>query len=152
MKIEIDFSSFRFKIITTLVVVVTLMSFFSFYTYNYYLSKKVYKNAESDIMSMLCFMKDQIIAIHDGRIIKPTLRQLDKDSRIIHSYLINSEGKVLYPSNYTAKTFDTLNLSLLATLPNDISLKIFQNEPVPFSRALIRLKNFPTCYQCHGAQ
>ena len=151
MKIEIDFSSFRFKIITTLVVVVTPMSFFSFYTYNYYLSKKVYKNAESDIMSMLCFMKDQIIAIHDGRIIKPTLRQLDKDSRIIHSYLINSEGKVLYPSNYMAKTFDTLNLRLLATLSNDISLKIFQDEPIPFSRAIIRLKNFSTCYQCHGA-
>gem|GEM_PF-5021058 len=30
MKIEINFSSFRFKIITMLVVVISLMSFFSF--------------------------------------------------------------------------------------------------------------------------
>jgi len=149
MKIEINLSSFRFKIIATLVVVITTMSFCSFYIYNYYLTNKIYRNAEEDVMAILYFMKDQIIAIHDGRIIKPTLKQLDKNGRVLHSYLISADGKVLYPPNYRSRAFDTLNLTRLAKIPNDISLKTYQDAPTPYSRAIIRLRNFPTCYKCH---
>ena len=77
MKIEIDFSSFRLKIIVILIVVITTISFFSFYTYNFYLTKKIYKNAEDDMVSVLYFLRDQIIAIHDGRVLKPSLKVLE---------------------------------------------------------------------------
>ncbi|MEI6885014.1 MAG: ATP-binding protein [Bacteroidota bacterium] len=152
MKIEINFSSFRFKIIATLVVVITLMSFASFYTYNYYLTRKIYRNAEEDILSMLYFMKDQIVAVHDGRIIKPTLRQLDKHANVLHSYLINSEGKILYPPNFDQKILDTMNVKRMAAMPHDIMLSTYQDDPVPYSKALIRLNNLPTCYSCHGSE
>ncbi|MCK9422387.1 MAG: ATP-binding protein [Bacteroidales bacterium] len=151
MKIEINFTSFRFKIVTTIIVVITVMSFFSFYIYNYYLSKKIYENAKEDILSVLTLMKGQIVAVHDGRIIKPSLRQLDKNGQVIHSYLIDADGKVLYPSQFNPNEFDTINLRKLASLPNDITLTTFQDANVPFSRAIIRLKNSPTCYNCHAS-
>ncbi len=149
MKIEINFSSFRFRIVATLIVVITVMSFLSFYTYHYYLSKKIYQNAEEDIMSVLRLMKEQIVAVHDGRVIKPVLRQLDKSGQVLHSYLIDADGNVLYPDGIRKKDFDTLNIKRLASVPNDVTVRIYKDLPVPFSRAIIRMKNGPSCHACH---
>ena len=151
MKIEINLSSFRFKIIATIILIITVMSFLSFSIYNYYLSRKIYMNARQDIMSVLYLMKDQIIAVHDGRIIKPSLRQLDKNGQVLHSYLIDADGKVLYPSRFNPRDYDSLDLKSCATMPDDITLRSFQGANVPFSRAVIRLKNRPACYTCHGS-
>ena len=149
MKIEINFSSFRFKIVTTIILVITVMSFLSFYIFNYFLSKKIYQNAKEDIMSVLYLMQDQIIAVHDGRVIKPSLRQLEKNKQVIHSYLISSDGEVLYPPGFPKKNLDTLNIKRLSNAAQDITLMTYLDSPVPFSRAIIRLKNYPTCYNCH---
>lgn len=151
MKIEIDFSSFRFKIIIILVAVITTMSFFSFYTYNYYLTKKIYKNAEDDMVSVLYFLRDQIIAIHDGRIIKPCLRELDKNRRVLQSYLINADGDVKYPDGFKSFGRDSLDLKTLFASKEDVTMRTFYLAPNPYSRAVIRLNNRPTCYACHSS-
>ena len=151
MKLEIDFSSFRFKIIVILVMVITSMSFGSFYVYNYYLSKKIYKNAEEDIESVLYFFRDQIISIHDGRMLKPSLRQLQKNHRVIRSFLIDSEGAVKYPEEFKAFSKDSLSLKTLAAYKEEVAIRSYSKAPIPFSRAVIRLNNRPSCYGCHNA-
>jgi len=152
MKIEIDFSSFRFKIIFTLIFVICTMSFLSFYTYNYFLSKKIYKNAEENIVSVLYFLRDQIIAVHDGRLIKPYLRELEKNDRILHSSLIDDEGRTIYSSKSTTGSIEPVDIRTLQSLQDDITMQSFKSKSGSYSRAIIRFHNLPSCYNCHAPE
>jgi len=106
MTIHINLSSFRLKIILTLVIVVAIASFASLYVYNYTLSEKIYKSAHQDINSFLYFFKDQIIALHDGRNIKPSLQELTKSKSVVKSLLIDSRGNIVYPSEPLLNALD----------------------------------------------
>ena len=113
MTIQINLSSFRFKIILTLILVVAVASFASLYFYNYTLSEKIYRNAKQDINSFLYFFRDQIISIHDGRTIKPSLQELNKSESVINSLLIDPQGKILFPANPVLTNQDSVDLLLL---------------------------------------
>jgi len=150
MKIEINFSSFRLKIIVTLILVITSMSFLSFYIYTYYLSQKLYKNAEEEMSSVIYFFRDQIVAVHDGRVIKPCLRKMNANKRILRSYLLDPTGRILFPADTKSVDKGTVNLANLAALKEDITMNTFKSEPNPYTRAVIRFQNGPTCYDCHA--
>ena len=152
MTIQINLSSFRFKIIITLILVVAIASFASLYFYNYTLSKKIYKNAEQDIHTFLYFFRDQIISIHDGRTIKPSLQELTNSKAVIKSYLVDKEGKVIYPADPQLTTKDSLDLQGLSSMNEDIALKNYQIGRDHFSRAFIRFDNAPACYACHSPE
>jgi len=150
MKIEINFSSFRLKIVVTLILVITSMSFLSFYIYTYYLSQKIYKNAENEMSSVLYFFRDQIIAVHDGKIIKPCLKQMNSNKRILRSYLLDTYGKVLFPADTKSIKNGQLNLTNLNALKEDITMTTVKSDTNPYTRATIRFQNGPTCYACHA--
>jgi len=150
MKIEINFSSFRFRIIVTLIVVITSMSFLSFYIYTYYLSKKLYKNAEEEISSVLYFFRDQIVAVHDGRVIKPALKQMNANKRILRSYLLDPTGNILFPADTNPVDKGVVDMKKISALKEDITMTTFKSDSNPFTRAVIRFQNGPTCYSCHS--
>jgi two-component system NtrC family sensor kinase len=151
MKIEINFSSFRFRIIITLVLVITTISFLSFSLYNHFLSRKIYKNAEKQTGYVLHLFRDQIIAIHDGTMIKPILREMNANKHVLHSYLINPAGKVIFSDSNNHSDVEVLNPLTLAGLNKDISLTTYQLEKNPYTRAVLRFRNGPTCVSCHPA-
>jgi two-component system, NtrC family, sensor kinase len=150
MKIEINFSSFRFKIIITLILVIASVSFISLFFYHYTLSKKIYKNAEKDIVGFLYFFREQMISIHDGRTIRPSLEQLVKSGSVMQAYLFDGQGNQIYPKDNESKMSDSLSLSVLKTQKDDISLKDIDMGNRHFSRAGIRFSNSPACYECHS--
>jgi len=150
MTIHINLSSFRLKIILTLVIVVAIASFASLYVYNYTLSEKIYKSAHQDINSFLYFFKDQIIALHDGRNIKPSLQELTKSKSVVKSLLIDSKGNIVYPSEPLLNAQDSIDLQFLASMKEDVSTKVYDKGTVHFSRAFIRFNNGPSCHACHS--
>jgi hypothetical protein len=77
MEIRFRLSSFRTRIILTLILVITSVSLISFYAYNTYLSQKIYRNTDKDLRSVLHVLRDEIIAVHDGRMIQPILKTLE---------------------------------------------------------------------------
>jgi two-component system, NtrC family, sensor kinase len=150
MTIHINFSSFRFKIIVTLILVVMVASFTSFYIYNFTLSKKIYAHAEKDITSFLYFFRDQIISFHDGRTIKPSLQELAKSRTVINAILIDSVDQIVYPANVKLTAKDSADLSGLSSMKEDITLKTYQIGRNHYTRAFVRFNNGPTCYACHS--
>jgi two-component system NtrC family sensor kinase len=150
MKVKFSLSSFRTRIILTLILVITSVSLISFYAYNTYLSRKIYRNNEEDLRSVLHVLRDQIIAVHDGRLIKPILKTLDSNKYVIRSYLLDSDGKVLYPRNSGFTGLDSAHLDHLNLLGDDISLKSDPNSKPMTSRAFLRMDNKPSCYACHN--
>jgi two-component system, NtrC family, sensor kinase len=150
MKIEINLSSFRFKIILTLVLVIASVSFISLFFYNFTLSKKLQKNSEKDISTFLYFFRDQIIALHDGRTIRPSLDELTKSETVVNAYLFSDKGKILYPCGIPGLSHDTLDFKNLAEIRDDITMRDIRNGDGHFSRASIRFSNSPACYECHS--
>ena len=151
MKIEINFSSFRFRIIVTLVLVITTMSFLSFSLYNHFLSEKIYRNAEKQTGYVLHLFRDQIVAIHDGTKIRPILKEMNENRHVLHSYLLNPAGKVIFSDSHSHADVEPLNPVTLARKKEDISLTTYLAGKSPYTRAVIRFRNGPTCVNCHPA-
>jgi two-component system NtrC family sensor kinase len=143
--------SFRVKIIGTIILVVSVYSFLSFTVFNIYIKNKLSVQKEHSF-SQINLLKDQYyftINQHDGRILKSMLKNLEKNKDVLRTYLINSRLKVSYPENYTSLGNDTLRFEKLFSQEKDISINNHRNEPVPFHRVFIRMKNASSCYGCH---
>jgi two-component system, NtrC family, sensor kinase len=150
MKIEINLASFRLKIILTLILVIASVSFISLFFFNHTLSKKIYKNAERDIESFLYFFRDQVISIHDGRTIRPSLEELVKSDAVMDAYMVNPQGEIIFPPNTRSVGIDTMDFQGLALKKEDITLHDINQGNLHFSRASIRFSNSPACYSCHS--
>jgi signal transduction histidine kinase len=143
--------SFRTKIIITLILVISIFSFVSFQVYSNYLSKKIYKGAEDDVTSFLYQLKDEITNVHDGRLLKSLLKNMEKDRHVIKTYLLDSKGNIKQPSDSIAKTALT-DLDEFMSSGKEISVKTYRVGNTPFSRALLHVYNSPSCYQCHSPE
>ena len=158
---KINLSSFRVKIIITLVLVISTFSFLSFHFYSFYLSKRVYKNAEANIENIMHFLRDEINSIHDGKLIKPLLKNLGNDKQLFRMYLFDSQGKIKLPDPDTSNTDqsarellikDSLNFDELIVSENDISVRSITIADQQFSRAFLRVRSSQVCFNCHSPQ
>jgi signal transduction histidine kinase len=150
MKLSNFLSSFRFRIVLTLVLVVASFSVASFFIYNTYLTKLIYKNAEDDLKTIVLFLQKQIVAAQNGKIIRPLLKAEGRNELILKSYILDGNGN---PTNATAPgtaNLDRQSITDITSSPEDISLKSHLSDKVPFSRASIRFPNAPACYNCHS--
>jgi two-component system, NtrC family, sensor kinase len=147
---KIDFTSFRTKIILTLVIVTALFSFASFQIYSKYLSKRIYESAENNIKSILHMLEGEIINVHDGRLIKPMLRNIQQDKRIIGTYLLDSNGRFLLPEPEGRVVADSMDFEEFIASKQDISVKTYRSASNPYSRAFLHVMNQPACYECHA--
>jgi signal transduction histidine kinase len=145
--------SFRFKIILTLLVVIVTISFFSFLTFSKYLGDRIYRSSEENVISMLSLLKDHYlftISRPDGKMIFSFLRELEKNQNVLNAFLLNSEGKVVYPPEIAPFTQDSLNADELLLLEKPIAFTSFKTEHSHFFRYSIQVENSPECYQCHS--
>ena len=159
---KIKLTSFRAKIIITLVLVISVFSFFSFSFYSRYLSKRIYSSTEDSILDVMHFLRDEINTIHDGRLIKPLLGNLGKDKQLFHTYLFDSEGKIklpvhddtqgISPSQREMLIKDSLDFDKLIATKEDISITKVNFGDHPVSRAFLRVRNSPVCYSCHSPE
>jgi len=144
--------SFRIKIVGTIILVVSLFSVASFSAFNFFLKGKLLTHTEHTYNN-INLLRDQYyftISQHDGSIIKSMLKNVEKDSDVIKTYLVDSKAKVIYPDNYTSLGKDTNSFNKLYSQAKDISIKNYLNKPVPYNRVFIRMQNMPSCYSCHN--
>ena len=144
--------SFRFKIIGTIILVVSFVSIASFTVFNVFLSKKLLIHTE-ETFNQIDILKNQYyftISKHDGRIIKDMLINMKQDKDVLRTYLVNSKLKVVYPNAYTELYRDTNQFAELFSKQKDITIVNYNEGRVPFSRVFIRLQNEPSCHSCHN--
>jgi signal transduction histidine kinase len=141
--------SFRTKIIITLILVISAFSFISFQIYGHYVSKKIYANSKDHIASFLYLMKDEITNVHDGRLLESFLKNMEKDSHILKTYLVDADGKIIQPDENIYGN-ELLDVNEFKNSGNEIAVKNYQTEGIPFSRAFLQVNNSPACYQCHS--
>lgn len=104
------------------------------------------------MISFLYFFRDQIISIHDGKTIKPSLNEIVKGESILGAYLFNDKGELLYSPTEKSILNDSLNFEVLSLLKEDISFNTVSKGTQHFSRASIRFSNSPSCYFCHSSE
>jgi signal transduction histidine kinase len=144
--------SFRFKIIGTIILMVSLVSIVSFTVFNVFLSNKLLTHTE-ETFNQIDVLKNQYyftISKHDGRIIKEMLANMKKDKDVLRTYLVNSGSKVVYPAHYPELFNDTSRFSKLFDKKKDVTIVNYNDGPVPFSRVFVRLQNVPSCHSCHN--
>ena len=147
--------SFRSIITLTLVLIIGTISFTAFSIYSNFLSKKIYTEAEKNIISTMDLLKDQFyytIDEHDGRVIDSLLLRMNKREQVLNSYLFNSNGKLMHISDKETNSNIPVTWDELSELVKDIDIKSFQSLETPFSRAYISMPNSPSCYKCHAPE
>jgi signal transduction histidine kinase len=148
---KLGISSFRTKIIITLVLVVSIFSFLSFQIYSNYLSRKIYNDAEDDISLFLYQLKDEIINIHDGRLLKSLLKNMEKDRHVMKTYLLDADGNIKQGAD--SNSIQAIkDISEFRASGNEMAVKIYRDQSIPLSRAFLHVYNSPSCYQCHSPQ
>ena len=144
--------SFRVKIIGTLVIGITVYSIIAFTIYNILLKDKLISNTEEIVEHMNLLREQYYFAIrqHDGTIIRPMLKNMEKEKDVLRTYLVDSKYKVKYPDKYPLLNSDTASFGKLFSQNKEISITPYFKEPIPFNRIFIRMQNTPSCYSCHN--
>ncbi len=146
-------TSFRSRIIVTVIVVVSLFSSFAFYLYSNYLSKRIYKNTEQNTIEVLDLINEPIRLTyfpHDTQKFNALINDMINNEYVLNAYFIDSTCLLKYPKNLTESEKDSLFQIDLPLLKEDVTFKNFKSEKNTFSRAFIRLNNMPDCYGCHS--
>lgn len=144
--------NFRVRILSTIIIGVSLFSLISFTVFNFFLKDKLSTHSE-ETFNHINLLKDQYyftISQHDGTIIKSMLQDLEKDRDVLRTYLVDSRRKVTYPGSYSSLGSDTLSFEKLYSQGKDITVKNYGKDPVPYDRIFIRLQNNNKCYACHN--
>jgi len=100
-------------------------------------------------MSFLYFLKDEITNVHDGRLLKSLLKNMEKDKHVLKTYLLDSNGKIKQPAD-SASENALMDLKEFTSTGDEISVKTYKVGNMPFSRAFLHIHNSPACYQCHS--
>ncbi|MFZ4521382.1 MAG: sensor histidine kinase [Bacteroidales bacterium] len=143
--------SFRVKIIGALVASITIYSVIAFTVYSVSLKSKLISSTE-DIMEHMNMLRDQYyfsIRLHDGTVIQPLLRNMEKNKDVLKTYLVNGKGKIIYPDNYLNLKHDTETIRKMFSASKDIAIKPYMDGSKSFNRIFIRMQNTPSCYACH---
>ena len=143
--------SFRSKITIILMVVIVTISFISFYLYNQYLTKIIYKNAEENAVNILHLVKDQYYySEHDEQGPMTMLKNMEEHNWILNAYLANAEGDILYPTEPSHLFNNILNSAKLYSLKEEVTLESHKKDNIPFTRIFLKMQNSPNCYECHS--
>jgi signal transduction histidine kinase len=130
-------------------VVISLFSYFSFHIYSNYLSKIVYRDAEQNISMFLYRLKDEITNVHDGRLLKSMLKNMEKDSHIMNTYLLDTNGRIKQSTD-SINNSAMIDINEFTSSGKEIQVKIYNDIQVPYSRAFLNVHNSPACYACHS--
>lgn len=149
---KLRFSSFRARIIVTLLLVVSITSFVSFQLYNKHLTKHIYKDTEENFVTLLQFFRNELITINNGQLIRGLMDDMEKEKGVLRTYLVDSNGKFITSSKDTVPIKGDVTFKELNAIPDDISLITKSNVPQPYTRAILRVKNSTSCYACHSPQ
>ncbi|MEN8118797.1 MAG: ATP-binding protein [Bacteroidota bacterium] len=147
------FFSFRFKMTIVLLVVIVSISFVSFFLYNRYLTKKIYSNAEENIVSILHLVKDQYyLSKHDTSSTFNILKKIEEHNWVLKTCLANSKGNILYTSKAKYPLCEIPDTKKLLSLTKEVTLEshIYNNEP--YTRIYMKMENSPSCYECHSSE
>jgi signal transduction histidine kinase len=143
--------SFRVRIIGTIVFLVIISALISITFFSTLLKEKLLAHTEESV-SQINILRDQYYSTinqHDGSIIRSMLKESEKDKNVLQTYLINPESKVVFPQNSSALVNDTAYIKDLYSQEKNVSIKSYPDEPVPYYRVFMKMRNRRSCTRCH---
>ena len=149
---KINLRSFRFRIIMTLIIAIALFSSVAVYTYNQLIFNKFYANSDRNIENILYSLRSEIIHIHDGRLIKPILKNVESEEKTIRLFLMDADGNITFPPADSIDRDDTINFSKIITSDKEVQVMTSRSNRRPSSLAVLQIRNLPECYECHPAE
>lgn len=147
------FNSFRSRIIITVIVVVSLFSSFAFYLYSNYLGKRIYKKTEENTIAVLDMINEpsRLTGIpHNSMTFSMLIDDMLHNDHVSNAYFLDSAGILKYPESSIGIKNDTLFEVDIPLIEEEFTFKTFKSEKNIFSRAFVRIHNFPDCYRCHS--
>ena len=139
--------SLRTKITVLLISVIALVSSLTFYIYNKYLTRNLYKNVEENIVSIIYLLKDyKFCEEHNDMVTIDLIKKMEEHSGLLNTYFADKDGVILYPPN--KNYLEIIDISKLSN-ENEISVEIFNNESQPYTRVYQKMQNSPNCVECH---
>ncbi len=145
-------NSFRFRIIITVILVVSLTSSFAFWIYSSYLSKRIYKNTKENTIELFKLINAPAgitYAPHNTQSFNNFINTLIKKDKVSNAFLLDSAGNIKYPKNSVIPNNDSLYQTRLPYLKNDITFKTVKTDKETYTRTYIRIRNMQDCYSCH---
>ena len=149
---KINLRSFRFRIIVTLVVAISLFSSVAVYTYNQLLFNKFYSNSDRNIENILYSLRSEIIHIHDGRLLKPILKNVESEEKTIQLFLMDADGNITFPPADSMNRDDTINFSKIIASDKEVQVITSRSTRRPSSLAVLQIRNLHECHECHPAE
>ncbi len=145
------FNSYKSKVAIFLFIVVLLMTSSAFYIYSEVIKDKFYKESRTNIKATLGLLQAQYIYSikkKNGKVLYSILEQLESKPSVLNAFLVNSDGKVVFPRN-SGLTIDSLNEGKKPPAENDVILIGDKTNKDKFFRSFIKLDNTKSCIRCH---
>jgi signal transduction histidine kinase len=78
------------------------------------------------------------------------LKESEKDTNVLNTYLVDPDSKVVYPQNSLALVNDTAWIKDLYSQQKNVSIKSYPDVPVPYYRVFMKMRNRRSCTRCHN--
>jgi len=131
---------------------IVTISFFSFTIYSQFLGKRIHSLTEDHVLTTLSLLKSQYLYTFSqlgGKIIYPLLTELQNNDGVIHAYLFDAQGRVVYPSREYPIKLDSLFKSEELPQGDKILISHIEESGQPIIRSLFSIENGSQCHQCH---
>ena len=148
------FYSFRTRITLILFLIVATVSFSVFYAFNRFYCKKMAENTENNLISAFALLNQTALfanSNHDINGIKKIFSDLEKENKIINSYLIDKNNEIIYQSSPENNYGESPTTSELFDAESNISVKKHNIKQNPFYRAVININQNNNCRSCHAS-
>ena len=145
---------FRIKILFTLIVVITSISFFAFLIFTHYLNKNLNNLTEQQFQTTLELLKEQYLyslTLNGDKLVYPFLEKLESNENVTRTVLLNSDFEVVYPPEQPLPSSDSLLQSISNMSENSILVQQIKNQNEHLLRTIMALNNSRDCYECHSA-
>lgn len=144
--------SFRFRIVVTIFILVIISSFISITFFSALLKDRMLAHTEESI-SQINLLHDQYyltFSQHEGSLLRSMLKDSEKDKEVLRTYFVNSKLGVLYPPFSHELDNDTASIRDLYSQHKHVFIKSYPDEPIPFYRVFMKVRNRHSCTKCHN--
>lgn len=135
-----------------LIAVIGLISSTGFYIFNRSLSEKIYETSDENTRNIMSLLEDQFyftVQFHNGKIIRELLTRLEKNDRVLKTYLLNNDNKIIHPEELRDSSVNILLNNKQKILNDSIQLERVVDHKVPSIMAFMNLPNTGDCNRCH---
>jgi len=146
--------TFRFKILTSLSLMIIIASYVAFNFYQNSVAERVRRNSEESVRRILGILRnDMLYSLSDNgeKILYPMLNRLQKDENINATYVLDASGKIVMSTISDSALSGQAGFIDVSAVAEDITVNIRSDRAdAGYLRAIMQIQNSGKCFSCHG--